>query len=126
MTITVAPVPTDRLAREVIHGSSESSAVVRSRVCEARKIQLSRFKDASPHLSTNSQMTSREIRRHCRITPEAERILISGGNRLSLTGRGMTRSLKVARTIADMEGQPDILARHVAEALQFRQHAAMT
>jgi magnesium chelatase family protein len=120
MTITVVPVATERLAQEVIRGSSEDSTAVRSRVCEARDIQLSRFKKADIPLRTNSQLTTKDLRTYCGITPEAERILISGGNRLMLTGRGMTRSLKVARTIADMEGQPCVLARHVAEALQFR------
>jgi magnesium chelatase family protein len=120
MTITVVPVATERLAQEVIRGSSEDSTAVRSRVCEARDIQLSRFKKADIPLRTNSQLTTKDLRTYCGITPEAERILISGGNRLMLTGRGMTRSLKVARTIADMEGHPCVLARHVAEALQFR------
>lgn len=120
MTVTVIPVPTERLAREVVCGSSEDSATVRARVCKARDIQLTRFKDAGISLRTNSQLTVRDLRTCCRISPEAERILISGGSRLMLTGRGMTRSLKVARTIADMEGQPSVLARHVAEALQFR------
>jgi magnesium chelatase family protein len=120
MTITMVPVPTDRLAREVVSGSSEDSGMVRSRVCRARDVQLTRFKNAGIALTTNSQLTVRDLRTYCRITPEAERILITGGSKLTLTGRGMTRSLKVARTIADMEGQPSVLARHVAEALQFR------
>ena len=120
MTITMIPVPTERLAREVVRGSSEDSATVRARVCKARDIQLTRFKNAGIPLRTNSQLTVRDLRTCCHITPEAERILISGGSKLMLTGRGMTRSLKVARTIADMEGQPNVLARHVAEALQFR------
>ena len=90
MTITVVPVATERLAQEVIRGSSEDSTAVRSRVCEARDIQLSRFKKADIPLRTNSQLTTKDLRTYCGITPEAERILISGGNRLMLTGRGMT------------------------------------
>lgn len=121
MTINVLPEPSERLAREAVKGTAEDSATVRSRVCRARDIQLQRFKRSRSVTTVNSQMNVDEIRRYCITTPEAERLLIEGGRRLELSGRGVTRCLKVARTIADMEGKSRIQVRHVAEALQFRQ-----
>lgn len=120
MTINVVPVSSDRLIQGVVAETAEDSDAVRVRVCRARNIQYSRFRKTDTHIRVNSQMAPEDIRIHCRVTPEAERILVAGGRQLALTGRGMTRSLRVARTIADMEGQTDILARHVAEALQYR------
>ncbi|HOB91797.1 MAG: YifB family Mg chelatase-like AAA ATPase [Bacillota bacterium] len=121
MTINVLPEPSERLARVAVEGAAEDSATVRSRVCRARDIQLERFKKSGSTTVVNSQMNPAEIHRYCIMTPEAERLLIEGGRRLQLTGRGMTRCLKVARTIADMDGKSKIEVRHIAEALQFRQ-----
>lgn len=121
MTINVLPEPSERLAREAVQGAAEDSQTVRSRVCRAREVQLHRFAASGSSISLNAQMSSEEIRVHCKTTPEAERLLIEGSKRLALTGRGMIRCLKVARTIADMEGESQIQMRHVAEALQFRQ-----
>lgn len=121
MTINIMPVSSDQLVQGVVEGTAEASDAVRARVCRARELQMARFCKADTQIRVNSRMAPEDIRTYCRVTLEAERILVTGGRRLALTGRGMTRSLRVARTIADMEGELDILARHVAEALQYRQ-----
>jgi len=65
-------------------------------------------------------MSSRQIRKYCDIAPDSERLLESAMNRLGLSARAHDRILKVARTIADMEGAQDIQNAHVSEAIQYR------
>jgi magnesium chelatase family protein len=100
------------------HSASESSADIRARVERARKIQLQRF--AGRDIYCNAQMTARDLRRHCHVDSGAERLLESAMNRLGLSARAYTRILKVARTIADLDGGSEISAAHVAEAIQYR------
>lgn len=69
---------------------------------------------------TNADMGVDEVRRHCRPGPEAEALIRRGVEEHGLSARGYHRLLKVARTVADLEGEADITATHVAEALQYR------
>ncbi|RMH03626.1 MAG: ATP-binding protein, partial [Aquificota bacterium] len=96
----------------------ESSQKIRERVIRAVQIQRERFKNSKTKF--NGHMTNEEIKRFCVTTEEAQRHLRLAVERLNLTGRGYTKLLKVARTIADLEGQEKINSTHVAEALQFR------
>ena len=98
----------------------ESSKVMRERVKVAREIQRKRFKGTK--IYTNSKMTPKMIREYCKISHEAENILKLASERLGLSTRGITRILKVARTIADLEGFKDIQIQHLAEAIQYRQN----
>ena len=98
--------------------SAESSAEIRERVERARRIQQERF--AGSKIYANAQMTPRLIRKHCKLDPAAEQLLESAMNRLGLSARAHDRILKVARTIADLEGAPEIAAKHIAEAVQYR------
>ena len=68
----------------------------------------------------NAQMTSRLVQAHCALGPEARRLLEAAVERLGLSARAYTRILKIARTIADLEGAADITLPHVAEAVQYR------
>ena len=96
----------------------ETSAVVRSRVTAARQRQESRLR---PHgFRCNAQVPGRLLRRLCRLSPEAETILDAAARRLQLTWRGYDRTARVARTIADLEGEAAVLPHHVAEAVQYR------
>jgi magnesium chelatase family protein len=99
-------------------GPEESSASVRARVLRARERQRARF--TGTPLRVNADMASRHLRRLCPAPPEAERLLEAAMNRLSLSARGHDRVLKVARTIADLEGTENIGAAHCAEAIQYR------
>jgi magnesium chelatase family protein len=96
----------------------ESSAAIRERVNRAREIQLARFRN-TPFFS-NAQMGARELREHCHIEAGGERLLELAVNRLGLSARAYTRILKVARTIADLDGGGAIQAHHLSEAIQYR------
>ena len=98
--------------------SGESSADVRTRVERARRLQLSRF--AGRTILCNAQMGARELRRHCVLDAASERLLDAAIERLSLSARSYGRILKIARTIADLAGEDDLRAGHVAEAIQYR------
>jgi magnesium chelatase family protein len=96
----------------------ESSADIRGRTLLAREIQRERFRPEG--IFSNAQMTPRLIRRHCRLEAEGERLLESAMARQGLSARAYDRILKVSRTIADLEGSPDIRPAHVAEAVGYR------
>ena len=98
--------------------SGESSAQIRQRVMRAVEIQRERFKNSPTKY--NSRMTNDEVKKYCEMTQEAKSMLQSAIDRLNLTGRGYIKTLKVARTIADLEGEEKIASHHIAEALQYR------
>ncbi|MEO0201753.1 MAG: hypothetical protein ABIL03_03225, partial [candidate division WOR-3 bacterium] len=98
----------------------EKSKDIRERVERAREIQRKRFKDYK--IYTNSRMTPRMIKEFCKLSTEAENILKMATERMGISARGITRILKVARTIADLEGVKDIQVHHIAEAIQYRQN----
>ncbi|MBQ7953529.1 MAG: hypothetical protein IJ332_02155, partial [Clostridia bacterium] len=77
-----------------------------------------RYKDDG--IYTNSQLSSSMIRKYCRISPEIKEVLRSAFDNLGLSARAHDRILKVARTIADLEGQEEITVSHIAEAIQYR------
>jgi len=68
----------------------------------------------------NAQMSSRHIKTHCKIDDASRRILESAIDKLGLSARAFNRVLKIARTIADLEGEPNILVDHISEAIQYR------
>ena len=96
----------------------ESSAVIRQRVNAAREVQKQRF--AGTEVSCNAYMTPAMIGRYCQLDDAGERLMQSAFDRLGLTGRSHDRILRMARTIADLEGSERIEASHLAEAIQFR------
>lgn len=96
----------------------ESSGQVRARVETARARQLERFRHGS--IFCNAQMTTREIHRHCATDPAADKLLETAMTKLALSARAYTRILKVARTVADLEGAEVIASSHIAEAIQYR------
>lgn len=98
----------------------EKSKDIRERVEKAREIQRKRFKNLK--IYTNSRMTPRMIKEFCRLSPEAENLLKIATEKMGISARGITRVLKVARTIADLEGVKDIQVHHIAEAIQYRQN----
>jgi magnesium chelatase family protein len=99
---------------------SESSAQIRERVVRAREIQLNRFAAAGERNYSNAQMGSRRIRTYCDLGTESERMLERAMQQQGLSARAHDRILKVARTIADLEGNPQIEGKHIAEAIQYR------
>lgn len=97
---------------------AESSAVIKARINAVRDIQRERFEGEG--ILTNAEMSTAQINKYCKIDKDSERLLQKAFERLNLSARGTTRILKVARTIADMEGAPDIKPNHIAEAIQYR------
>ncbi len=98
--------------------TGRGSDAMREEVARARAVQGERFHEE--RVFTNARMKSRHLRRWCALDAAAEGILHSAVDRLGLSARAYTRVLKVARTIADLEGEEGISAAHVAEAIQYR------
>ncbi|MFC1546876.1 YifB family Mg chelatase-like AAA ATPase, partial [bacterium] len=96
----------------------ESSKTVRGRVCSARTIQEQRFKELKVY--TNTQIGAKQIEQFCRLDNEGNRIIETAMRKFKFSARAYNRILKVARTIADLEKEKNILAQHVSEALQYR------
>jgi magnesium chelatase family protein len=109
-----------RLAKAELLGQSggESSEAVRARVEAARGRQRTRFRGT--RIRCNAQLPGPMARREARLTPEAEALLARAVERLALTGRGFDRALKVARTVADLEGSEIVGSDHLAEAMSYR------
>ena len=97
----------------------EPSSAIRERVIAARKIQTERFKD-SKLVHCNAQMTDRMIHQYCVLDEPTLNILQQAMVRMNLSARAYSRILKVALTIADLEGSENIQMHHVAEAVGYR------
>ena len=88
------------------------------RVVAARKIQEKRLKN--DHIFTNGEMRNKQIKKFCRLSEDAERLLQTAADKFQLSARSYFRVIKISRTIADLEGAEGIEYNHVAEALQYR------
>ena len=97
----------------------EASEVIRARVQRARETQHARFRE-SPHLFCNADMQPKDLRTHCRVDEAGQGLLKQAMNQLGLSARAYDRILKVARTIADLEGQEQIQPQFISEAIQYR------
>lgn len=113
--VEVPPVNFDEFASRE---KAESSAAIRERVNQARKIQNERF--AGTGITCNAHIPPSLLHEVCTITPTALRLLRNAFDQLGLSARAFDRVMKVARTIADLEGSRDIEPQHAAEAVQYR------
>ncbi len=114
--IEVVPVSYDELSDIK---PAESSEEIRKRVIAAREKQSARF-DGNNQIYCNAQMSSKQIREHCEIDTAGKALLKKAMEKLGLSARAYDRILKVARTIADLEGTETIQSYHLAEAIQYR------
>ena len=96
----------------------EPSCDIRARVNTARRIQILRFKDTT--VTCNAQMTAEMTRRFCVMTQAASAMLKASFDRLGLSARAYDKILRVARTVADLDGAEMIDVKHIAEAIQYR------
>lgn len=113
--IEVAPVAYDALAGEA---PGEGSAAIAARVAAARAVQQARY--AGTGVACNAQLPSSMLRTACAMTPDAAALLKRVFGAMGLSARAYDRILKVARTIADLDGGGTICAGHISEAVQYR------
>ena len=97
---------------------AEASEAIRRRVNAARAVQTARYGPDGP--ACNAQMGPKELRAYCKLDEPCRQLIRGAYDRLGLTARGYDRILRVARTIADLDGAEDITVHHLAEALQYR------
>lgn len=116
LQVEVTPVPLEQLAAAP---AGESSAAIRQRVVRARAVQTERFKD-EPGVHCNAQMPARLLERFARPDEAAAARLRQAMHTLDLSARAYERILKVARTIADLDGAEHVGGAHVAEAVGYR------
>ena len=115
MYVYINPVDFSELTSNSI---SESTETVRSRVEEANLIQKKRF--VGTKVKSNSEISSSDIEKFCAIDDESKNLLSAAMDQFNLSARGYSRVLKLARTIADLEGKENISSSHIAEALQYK------
>ena len=113
--IEVDNVTYDQLKSE---DKEEHSADIKKRVDRARAIQLERFKNDKNYC--NAKMTSAQTKKYCTLDSSCDQMLRNAFEKLKLSARAHERKLKVARTIADLEGSEEIKAMHLAEAISYR------
>ena len=115
MHIEVPSVPFQELSASA---DGTSSAVMREQVNKARAVQRTRF--GTDNATLNSRMSTRQLRRHCGLDDEGKQLLKTAMDELGLSARAHDRILRVARTIADLDGSEHIKAAHVVEAISYR------
>lgn len=113
--IEVAPVEFENLSSKT---EEESSEVIRERVQKAREIQLERFKGTG--ITCNARITSSKLQEFCELDNDASAFLGNVFERMGLSARAYDRILKVARTIADLDGEKTINKKHISQAVQYR------
>lgn len=100
------------------NNTPESSIDIQKRVNNARKIQLERYKNYN--IFSNSELTPVLMEKYCKLDDKSNKLLEKAFERLNLSARAYNRILKVARTIADLDGTSNIESKHIAEAIQYR------
>lgn len=114
--VEINPVPFEELRNRE---QGENSMAIRQRVIKARDIQTARYRN-DDHVYSNAQLTPKLQKLYCEIDAAGETLLKNAVERLGFSARSYARILKVARTIADLEGEENISAGHLAEAIQYR------
>lgn len=115
---SIQAVPYDQLKAQQ---PGESSAVIRARVLKARRIQAERFLSAEGgRIFCNAQMSPKQVRQYCVLNEQCDKMLETAMTKLGLSARAYDRILKVARTIADLEGAKEIQPTHIMEAISYR------
>jgi len=116
--VTVGNVDYEKLSDDKNEG--EKTKTIKERVRMARDIQARRFKNSGRKINTNSEINVKELNIYAPLDDETRKILNQSAERLQLSARAYHRTIKLARTIADLEGSENIKTPHILEALQYR------
>lgn len=116
--IEVAPVEFDDLQKQ--SASGESSATIRARVNRAREFAQARYRESGESIRCNADLTARQTERYCVLSPRARDLLKVAFDALGMSARGYDRILRLARTIADLDGAACIDEKHISEAIMLR------
>jgi magnesium chelatase family protein len=111
--VQVPKVPLEHLSTSF---AEESSAQILKRVAKAREVG----KQRNPHGVLNASLNTQQVKTHCNISSECKKFYTAAASLLNISARSYFRTLKVARTIADLEERPSIEKKHISEALQYR------
>lgn len=115
--VEVTPVDFEDLSKQTSEPQSEG---IRERVIKAREVQLERYKMDRAEIMNNAQLQPKALHKYCKLDNQSVALLKTAVDKLKLSARAYDRILKVARTIADLEGSTNIEANHLAEAIQYR------
>lgn len=116
--VTVGAVDYEKLSSN--EQSGEKTITIKERVERARDIQNKRFKNSIRKINTNSEMNVKDLAIYAPLTLEIKKLLNNSAERLQLSARAYHRTIKLARTIADLESSENITSAHILEALQYR------
>lgn len=119
--VFVDPVEVGKLSGEAQKIEVESSKEIRARVVRARAIQAKRFEHLGG-MYTNAQMGNKQVKMFCPLAKDVSEFLTKAVKRFDLSARAYFKVIKVARTIADLAGESEILPGHIAEAVQYREN----
>jgi len=116
LQIEILPLSFEEVSRTEVE---EPSSAIRERVLKARQIQEQRYAN-EPNVHCNAQMTPPLMRKYCGLDDKAVAMLKKAMTKLNLSARAYDRILRVSRTIADYDGEENVLSTHIAEAIGYR------
>ena len=98
----------------------QTSAEIAARVLKAREIQRARFAETGEDIFCNASMNNRQTEKYCPLSPDCKELLERLIERMGLSARACARIIRLARTIADLEGSEKVQSHHIAEAIGYR------
>ena len=115
--VTVDSIDHSALLQQKINNNTETSDIIRVRVEKTIDTQKNRFKDT---MKRNGSMTNREVKKFANLSSPAKELLDTAAQRLDISARVYMKTVKVARTIADLDSSATIEIQHISEALRYR------